>query len=216
MSGARPLPLAQARGPSREQALAVGRGLHLARVARGIDPATVARDLLIPYRDLEALEGGDFGRVAGREGADIAARVSLSRPGAAEAPAEERRAGEVGGGPAPATPVPDGGPAPPERAGIVPAPAGMPGQAGFPPAPPDGRGGGPPEAGRADPASVPEPSPAPATSPTIATGEPVADGPPAGPVPAATVGPPLAAADDEEGPARVGDAAPAGVPPRVG
>ena len=63
---------------------------------------------------------------------------------------------------------------------------------------------------------MPEPSPAPATSPTVATGEPVADGPHAGPVPAAMVGPPLAAADDEEGPARVGDAAPAGVPPRVG
>src|SRR3954451_7841108 len=66
MSGARPLPLAQARGPSREQALAVGRGLHVARVAGGIDPATVARDLRTPRRDLEALEEGDFGRVAGR------------------------------------------------------------------------------------------------------------------------------------------------------
>ena len=323
MSGARPLPLDRARGPSREQALAVGRALHVARVARGDRPrhggpgpadppprpggarggrlrpgrgpgpprraAAGLRELSRPRRRpaRRAMEGGGRPprsaararaaragrgtaprrRARGRgaparrrgglrrppparpghaglrrageprarrsarrpprrasgsaatatgEGADIAAPVSPPRPGAAEAPAEETRAGEVGSGPAPATPVPDGGPAPPEGAGIVLAAAGVPGPVGLPPAPPDGRGGGPPGTGDADPAPVPEPSPAPATSPTGATGKPVADGPHAGPVPAAMVGPPLAPADDEEGAARVGDAAPAGVPPRVG
>src|SRR3954470_20130778 len=66
MPGPRPASPAQARDPGREEALAVGRGLHVARLARDVDLATAARDLLIPRDDLEALEGGEFGRVAGR------------------------------------------------------------------------------------------------------------------------------------------------------
>src|SRR4051812_35204412 len=66
MPGARPASPARTRGPGREQALAVGRGLHVARLARDVDLAAAARDLLVPPGELEALEGGEFGRVAGR------------------------------------------------------------------------------------------------------------------------------------------------------
>jgi len=61
-----PAPAVEASGPSREQALAVGRKLNLARMVRAVNPATSARDLLVPWDDLEAIEGGDFGRVAGK------------------------------------------------------------------------------------------------------------------------------------------------------
>jgi hypothetical protein len=43
-----PAPAVEASGPSREQALAVGRKLNLARMVRAVNPATSARDLLVP------------------------------------------------------------------------------------------------------------------------------------------------------------------------
>src|SRR4051794_11749854 len=118
MSGARPLPLNQARGPSREQALAVGRALHVARVARGIDLATVARDLLIPRRDLEALEEGDFGRVAGRVRPVALLRAYGNYPGVdGTEPAGPGKAevDRLDPPPAPERPAPAGG----RRRGVV-------------------------------------------------------------------------------------------------
>ena len=307
-----PAPAVEASGPSREQALAVGRKLNLARMVRAVNPATSARDLLVPWDDLEAIEGGDFGRVAGkvrlavliraygnylgldgnelagpwraeidrlapppepgrglakkaRRGAAVASAALLlaggvgygtvhrlgpvtpvparlaspaadgrpavlpaaltglaasegtkitppaapPRPEAAEAPAEEAPAAKVRSRPEPATPVPDGSPTAPEGGGVIPAVASVPRPLGLPPAAADDRGGDPPGAGGADPAPVPEPSPAPAA----ATGEPAIDGPRAGLVPAAIVGPPLAAADDGAEGRTFGDARPGPAPP---
>ena len=63
-----PAPAVEASGPSREQALAVGRKLNLARMVRAVNPATSARDLLVPCDDLEAIEAATSAGSRARSG----------------------------------------------------------------------------------------------------------------------------------------------------